>query len=334
MTETAPDAARPASVVNCAWYDRRAARHEIGLDEISDVLAREDDGFVWLGLYEPEEAVLDKLQEEFGLHDLAIEDARSAHQRPKIEAYGNSLFITVNTAQMVGGRIVYGETHIFVGPRFLVTVRHGASLSYAAARARVEREPELLEAGPAYALYAVLDFIVDNYLPIAADFRATLRTLERDIFSDAYHRGTIVRLYDLKRELTEMRMSVAPLLDVLSQLVRSPTPQIPEAVRFYFRDVHDHVVRVNDSIDALRDLLGTAMAVNQSLVTLAQGETVKKLGAWAALLAAPTLITSWYGMNFHGMPELDDRYAYPVLIAVVGAVCFGLYRLFKRSGWL
>ncbi len=324
---------RPACVVNCVWYDRQARRHDIDLDAISDRIAT-GDGFVWLGLYEPDDTTLDKLQEEFGLHDLAIEDAHKAHQRPKIEAYGNSLFVAVNTAQMVDERIVYGETHIFVGPKFLITVRHGASLSYAPTRARVEREPELLALGPSYALYAVLDFIVDNYLPIAGRFKATLRALERDIFSDAYRRSTIVRLYDLKRELTDMRMSVSPLLDVLSQLVRSPSGQIPEEVRLYFRDVHDHVVRVNDTIDALRDMLGTAMAVNQSLVTLAQGETVKKLGAWAALLAAPTLITSWYGMNFQGMPELDDRYAYPILIAVVGTVCFGLYRLFKRVGWL
>jgi magnesium transporter len=326
--------ANPSCVINCAVYATDGTRRDIALASISDVLAQDDGSFVWIGLYEPGDSVLETLQEEFDLHDLAIEDAHKAHQRPKVEAYGGALFLAVNTAQMVEGRILFGETHIFVGPRYLITVRHGASLSYAPARARVEREPDLLALGPSYALYAVLDFIVDNYLPIADQFKSALHALERDIFSDAYRRSTLVRLYDLKRQLTEMRMSVAPLIDVLSQLVRSPSLQIPEDTRFYFRDVHDHVVRVNDTVDALRDMLGTAMAVNQSLVTLAQGETVKKLGAWAALLAAPTLITSWYGMNFRAMPELDERYAYPVLILLVGVVCFGLYRLFRRIGWL
>ncbi|NZA25274.1 magnesium and cobalt transport protein CorA [Luteimonas sp. SJ-92] len=325
----------PDCVVNCIRYDGAGKRHALDLDAISDALALDDGGFVWLGLYEPEDTVLDKLQEEFGLHDLAIEDAHSAHQRPKIEAYGNSLFIAVNTAQMIDGHIVYGETHAFLGPRFLITVRHGASLTYAPARTRVEREPELLRHGASYGLYAVLDYIVDNYLPIAAQFKDTLLLLEKDIFSDTYRRQTIVQLYDLKRELTYMRMSVAPLQDVLSQLVRTSSPLIPdEEVRLYFRDVLDHAVRVNDSIDALRDMLGTALGVNQSLVTLAQGETVKKLGAWAALLAAPTLITSWYGMNFHGMPELDERYAYPVLVGLIALTCGVLYRMFKRAGWL
>jgi magnesium transporter len=327
MNEAPNPASNPACVVNCAVYARDGVRRDITLDAISDVLAQDDGSFVWIGLYEPDDDVLDKLQEEFDLHELAIEDAHNAHQRPKVEAYGQALFLAVNTAQMVEGRILFGETHLFVGPNYLITVRHGASLSYAHARARVEREPALLALGPSYALYAVLDFIVDNYLPIADQFKATLRALERDIFSDAYRRSTLVRLYDLKRELTEMRMSVAPLIDVLSQLVRSPSAQIPEETRFYFRDVHDHVIRVNDTVDALRDLLGTAMAVNQSLVTLAQGETVRKLGAWAALLAAPTLI-------FRSMPELDGRYAYPLLVLSVGVVCFGLYRLFRRIGWL
>lgn len=326
--------ALPSSVINCVMYDRDGKRHEIGLDEISDVLARDDCGFVWVGLYEPDEAVLEKLQEEFCLHDLAVEDARKAHQRPKVEAYGQSLFLAAHTAQVVDEKIRYGETQAFLGQRYLITVRHGASLSYAPTRTRVEREPELLAMGPAYGLYAVLDFIVDNYLPIVQEFRDTVQKLERDIFSDTYRRSVVTRLYDLKRELTYMRVAVAPLQDVLSQLVRSQSPLISEEVRLYLRDVHDHALRVNETIDTLRDMLGTALSVNLSLVTLAQGETVKRLGAWAALLAAPTLIASWYGMNFRGMPELDDRYAYPILIVVVIVVCGALYRLFKRSRWL
>ena len=324
----------PACVVNCAVYGKDGTRRDIALDAISDVLARGDDGFVWIGLYEPDDAILEKLQEEFGLHDLAIEDAHNAHQRPKVEAYGNSLFLVASTAQVVEQKIAYGETHVFFGPRYLVTVRHGASLSYAPARARVEREPELLALGPSYGLYAVLDAIVDNYLPIVTEFKANLLALEKDIVSESFERATVIRLYDLKRELTYMRVNVTPMQDVLSQLVRSSSPLIPDEVRLYLRDVLDHSVRINETIDVLRDMLGTALGVNQALVTQAQGEVVKRLAGWAALLAAPTLIASWYGMNFDAMPELHGRYSYAVLIGVVAAVVGLLYAYLKKVRWL
>jgi len=327
-------APNPPSVVNCVVYARDGARRDVPLEAISDVLAEDDGSFVWIGLYEPDDGVLEALQEEFGLHDLAIEDAHKAHQRPKVEAYGDSLFLAASTAQVVDQKIAYGETHLFFGARYLVTVRHGASLSYAPARARVERDPGLLALGPSFCLYAVLDAIVDDYLPIVAEFKTTLPALEQDIVSESFDRATVIRLYDLKRELTYMQVNVAPMQDVLSQLVRSTSPLIPEEVRLYLRDVLDHSVRINQTIDVLRDMLGTALAVNQALVTQAQGEVVKKLAGWAALLAAPTLITSWYGMNFQAMPELAQRYAYPVLVLLVGTVCFGLYRRFRRIGWL
>lgn len=332
-SDSTPAAANPGCVINCAVYGPGGKR-DILLDDISDVLAVDDGSFVWIGLFEPDRGVLALLQAEFGLHDLAIEDAGKAHQRPKIEAYGDSLFIVANTAQAIDERIVYGETHLFLGARYLVTVRHGASQSYAPARQRIEREPGLLALGPSAALYAVLDAIVDNYLPIVDDFRATLGSLEQEIVSGQFHRGIVIRLYQLKRELTYMRVAVTPLQDVLSHLVRSSSPLVPADARLYIRDVLDHSVRINDTVDAIRDMLGTALGVNQALVTLTQGETVRKLGAWAALLAAPTLITSWYGMNFQHMPELDTRYAYPLLIGGVGAITLGLYRMFKRVRWL
>lgn len=333
MNQTAkPDL--PACVINCCVYDTQGRRRDITLDAISDVLAVDDGSFLWVGLYQPAEEILDKLQEEFGLHDLAIEDAKNAHQRPKIETYGNTLFLALHTAQAQGEDIRYGETLAFLGRRFLVTVRHGASLSYAPARARVEREPELLALGPSYGLYAVLDFIIDNYMPVVEGFKDTLTRLEKDIFSDSYRRETIVRLYDLKRDLTFMRLAVSPLQDVLAQLQRSNTTLIPDEVKLYLRDVYDHAARLNDSIDALRDMLGTAMNVNQSLVTLAQGEVVKRLAGWAALLAAPTLIASWYGMNFDNMPELHGKYGYFVLIGIVAVVCLVLYRYLKKVRWL
>ena len=329
-----PDTHLPACVINCAVYDRHGKRRDIPLDDISDALAVNDDSFVWVGLYEPEDAVLDKLQEEFGLHDLAVEDAQHAHQRPKIEAYGNSLFVAVHTAQSVDDKIRFGETHAFLGPRYLVTVRHGASLSYAPVRARVEREPELLALGPAYALYAVLDYVVDNYLPIVSEFRDSLNALEQDIFASTFRRDTIVKLYELKRELTQLRLAVAPMQDILAQLTRIHGTLVPDEVRLYFRDVLDHAMRVNESTDTLREMLTAAMSVNLSLVTVNQGEVVKKLAGWAGLLAVPTLVASWYGMNFHHMPEIQGRYSYYILIGVVAVVCILLYRYLRKVRWL
>ncbi|MEG3182435.1 magnesium and cobalt transport protein CorA [Novilysobacter erysipheiresistens] len=330
MTTSAP----PACVVNCAAYDRTGKRRDISLDAISDVLAIDDGSFVWVGLHEPDDALLDKLQEEFGLHDLAIEDARNAHQRPKIETYGQSLFIAIHTAQNVDSHIRFGETHLFVGPRYLVTVRHGASTSYAAARARMEREPELLQHGSDAALYAVLDMVVDGFGPIVDEFSHALNALEQDIFAEDFRKHTVHKLYDLKRELTRLRMAVAPMQDILGHLARPRGSLIGEEIQLYFRDVHDHAVRINEATDTLREMLTAAVSVNLALVTVRQGETVKRLGAWAALLAAPTLIASWYGMNFVHMPELAGRWSYAVLIGVVAVTCAVLYRMFKRARWL
>ncbi|HQY81553.1 MAG TPA: magnesium and cobalt transport protein CorA [Thermomonas sp.] len=329
-----PATALPACVVNCAAYDRDGHRRDISLDAVSDVLAVDDGSFVWVGLYEPEEGLLEKMQEEFGLHDLAIEDAQHAHQRPKLEAFGNSLFIAVHTAQRIDAHVRFGETHLFVGPRFLVTVRHGASLTFSIVRDRLERDPAALAHGPSVAVHAVLDFIVDNYQPIVSDFEDELDMLEQDVFAETYKRGTIRRLYDLRKELTRMRMAVAPMQDILSQLIRTPVVAIPDEVKPYFRDVLDHVARVGDSIDTLREMVSAAMNVNLSLVTVAQGEIVKKLAGWAGLLAAPTLVTSWYGMNFRHMPELHGRYSYAALIGGVALSCVLLYRYLRKIRWL
>lgn len=321
-------------VVNCVAYRNDGRRiGDIGIDAISDIL-KEPDTFVWVGLHEPDAALLLKLQEEFDLHDLAIEDAQSAHQRTKIESYGDSLFIVVQTAQLVGGNIAFGETHIFLGPRYLVTVRHGASLSYAPARRSCEHTPGLLALGPSYGLYGVLDFVVDNLLPIVRDFREELQTLERDIFADTFNRGTVRRLYDMQRDLMTLRLAAAPMQDVIGQLVRLHPELIPEKLRAYFRDVYDHVVRVNESIGAMREMLTAAINVNLSLVTLGQNEVMKKLAGWAAMLAAPTLITSWYGMNFTHMPELGQPWAYPTIIGVVACLVGGIFLALKRAKWL
>ena len=325
--------AQPACVVNCAVY-RDGRREDIPLDAISDVLAVEDGSFVWVGLYEPGEDLLDKLQEEFGLHDLAIEDAHNAHQRPKIEAFGNTLFVAVHTAQLVEDHVRFGETHVFFGKRFLITVRHGASLTFAIVREKLEREPEILKLGPSVALHGVLDFIVDNYEPIVDDFEEELDDLEHAIFADDFRKETVQRLYTLRKELTQMRTAVAPMQDILSQIMRSETLGIPDEAKPYFRDVRDHAGRTIDVIDVLRETAGAAMSVNLSLVNYAQGEVVKKLAGWAGLLAVPTLVASWYGMNFEHMPELARPYAYPILIGVVAVACIVLYRYLKKVRWL
>lgn len=334
MPRMNPSRSNPSCVVNCAIYAKDGQRSDIHIEDVSEALEIDDGSFVWIGLYEPDDVVLALLQEEFGLHDLAIEDAQKAHQRPKVESYGKSLFVVASTAQQVDNRIAYGETHIFLGPRYLVTVRHGASLSYAPARARIERDPEMLALGPFYALYAVLDAIVDNYLPLVNNFKQTLLVLEKDIVKETFDRRIVTQLYDLKRELTYMRVAVTPMQDVLSQLMRNASFPIPEEVRIYLRDVHDHSLRTNETIDVLRDMLGTALSVNQALVTLKQGEVVKRLAGWAALLAAPTLVASWYGMNFDAMPELHGAYSYLILIGVVGVVVTGLYAYFRKINWL
>ncbi|MFD0739430.1 magnesium and cobalt transport protein CorA [Lysobacter koreensis] len=328
------DPSLPACVINAAAYATDGTRRDITLDAISDVLAVDDGSFVWVGLYEPHEAILDKLQEEFGLHDLAVEDAHNAHQRPKLETYGNSLFIAVHTAQSVDNHIRFGETHLFVGPRYLVTVRHGASTSYAPARARLEREPDDMPHGPGAALYVVMDLIVDNFTPIVDEFSQELNELEHDIFAVDFRKGTVQKLYDLKRELTRLRMAVAPLQDILGQLARTRGGLIDEESQLYFRDVHDHAVRINETTDTLREMLTAAMSVNLSLVTIRQGEVVKRLAGWAGLLAAPTLIASWYGMNFTHMPELHGRYSYYILIGITAVVCVALFRMLRRAKWL
>ena len=321
-------------VVNCVAYSAQGQRlRDITIEEISDVLETPDE-WVWVGLREPDEELLEKLREEFGLHELAVEDAHAAHQRAKIEVYGDSLFIVAHTAQVVAGKIAFGETHIFMGRRYIVTVRHGASLSYAAARRGCEQTPELLALGPGYCVYSVLDFIVDNFFPIVREFREELQELEEEVFQEEFKRETIRRLYQLKKELVTLRLAIAPIQDILNQLIRQYGGLIRDEVRPYFRDVFDHAARINEATDTMREMLTAALSVNLALVTVAQGEIVKRLAGWAALLAAPTLLASWYGMNFHHMPELDQPWAYPAMITVTAGICGVLYWILRKANWL
>ncbi|HSB94895.1 MAG TPA: magnesium/cobalt transporter CorA [Spongiibacteraceae bacterium] len=320
-------------VINSVAYRDGKRLADIDLDDISDVI-KEPNTFVWVGLHEPEPALLQKMQEEFGLHDLAIEDARDAHQRPKIETYGDSLFIVVKTAEIIDEQVEYGETHFFVGTNFLISVRHGCSQGYIRVRDRCEDLPQMLAKGPGFALYALLDFIVDNYQPIVTGFEAEFDVLESDIFKGQFDNLALERLYDLKIKLMGLRNAVVPIEDVCMQLMRFHPELIPKDVRAYFRDIHDHVVRISEALDNLREMLTTAMQVNLALVTVRQNEVVKRLAGWGAILAVPTVVFSLYGMNFKAMPELDWSFGYPVAVSSTLIGCGLLYRKLKRSSWL
>jgi magnesium transporter len=318
----------------CVAYDFSGNRlGDITLDAISDVLERPDT-FVWLGLHEPDAALMSKLQEEFGLHDLAIEDALRAHQRPKIEVYGDSLFIVLRTVQEVDHSVRFGETHAFLGKRYLVTIRHGASLTYASARARCEREPDMLALGPSYCLYAVLDAIVDHYAPIAASFRQQLDDLEERIFESEFRRHTIQRLYALKKDLVSLRLAIDPMQDIVEELAQRHGAFVRDETRPYFRDVFDHAMRVKESSDTMGEMLSAAMSVNMAMVSVGQNEAVKRLAGWAGIIAVPTLIASIYGMNFDHMPELHWLLGYPLTLGLMGGVATWLYIRLKRANWL
>jgi magnesium transporter len=322
-----------AMIMQCVAYKDGLRIGELPIESISDVI-QQDDTFVWLGLREPNHAMLDKIQAEFGLHELAIEDTRSAHQRPKLEEYGGSLFLVLQTAQIFQNAVRLGETHVFVGPKFLVTVRHGSSVSYHRVRERCEGMPQNLKQGPGFALYAIMDFVVDNYAPVVDTLEDRLERLEADIFRKSTNRETLEQLYELKRELLALRNAASPLLDITTQLMRFHEAIIPREIEFYFRDVYDHVRRLNQSINSMLEMLTSAMQVHLALVTVGQNEIVKRLAGWGAILAIPTMLFSLYGMNFHHMPELDWPMAYPALLGGVTFSCFWLYWRLRKYGWL
>jgi magnesium transporter len=321
-------------VVNCVAYAGGRRVGDVAIEEISEVL-RQPEGFVWIGLHEPGEALLRKVREEFGLHELAVEDALRAHQRPKLERYGDSLFVVLRTAR-VGDerRLELGETHIFMGPRYVVSVRHRSSLGYADVRARLESTPQLLARGPSFVLYALMDFIVDQYFPVVEALEEGLEGLEDEIFSEGFDRETTARIYRLKRDLLEIKRAVSPLVDVANRLERFDLDLIHDDTRPYFRDVYDHAIRINERVDMLRELLTTALEANLSLVSVAQNEAMKRLTGWAAIFAVPTMIAGIYGMNFRFMPELDWPWGYPAVMALMLGACAYLYVRFKRAGWL
>lgn len=320
-------------LINCAAYKAGHRIAEIDLDQAGRVESAPGD-FVWVGLHEPDEPLLRTVQQRFGLHDLAVEDAHTAHQRPKLEAYGESLFVVLRTAQLKDGKIAWGETHIFVGPGYVVTVRHGSTTAYKTVRARCESAPQMLSKGESFVIYSVMDFIVDNYFPVLHELEAEVDALEDSVFSKNSARLDVERVFELRHELLLMRRAVLPLQEVCSSLIRFDVTLIAPEMRAYFRDVQDHVIRVVESIDNLRELLKGALEANLLLASVQQNDVTKQLAAWAAILAVPTAIAGIYGMNFKYMPELDYPAAYPIVLVVIAGLCGFLYFRFKRSGWL
>ena len=289
---------------------------------------------VWIGLHEPPPALLRQIQAQFGLHDLAIEDAGKAHQRPKLEQYGDGLFIVARTAQMLDGRIAFGETHIFVGEGYVVSVRHGASTSYANVRRRCESSPGALSHGEDYILYAILDYVVDNYVPVLETIEGEVDAIEDGILNRSFNQKEVERSYQLRRDLLRLRNAIVPLAEVCRRLEHGDLPAIDPSLQPLFRDVTDHVRRVQEEIESLREVL--AFAFEASLMTgqAQQTEITRKLASWAAILAVPTAIAGLYGMNFKHMPELEWEYGYDAVVGVIFMICGVLYWRFRRDHWL
>ncbi|WLW56271.1 magnesium/cobalt transporter CorA [Streptomyces sp. YU58] len=330
-------------IVDCAIY--RDGHRSEGPEDLSDALAeaRSAHGFVWIGLHEPSEKEFDHVTQEFGLHPLAVEDALKAHQRPKLEVYDDSLFLVLKPVvyEPRSDEVSTGEVMLFLGDSFVVTVRHGEGAPLSAVRRRLEQEPELLGKGPTAVLYAVADAVVDHYLDVATELQTDLEELEAEVFSPdgGGSRHTASRIYNFKRQVLEFRRATGPLALPLTKLAGSPAyggtvPFVDERARPFFRDVSDHLTRVNESVDGLDRLVSDILSAHLAQMSVRQNDDMRKISAWAAMAAVPTMIAGIYGMNFDHMPELRWVWSYPAVIGLMAALEVFLYRLFKSRGWL
>jgi magnesium transporter len=319
--------------INCVAYENGRKLADIEPREISEYLKRPG-SFVWVALKEPADEELEAMREEFDLHPLAVEDARHGHQRPKIEEYGESLFCVVHVVELHGDEIQVGEVSIFVGLNYVLSVRRGTEHGLVAVRERAEREPHLLQHGAGFVFYAIMDNVVDRYFPLVDALEVELERIEERIFEDNMPRESIESLYQLKHKLMVMRHAVEPLIEVVHKLYGGRVPQVCIGTQDYFRDVFDHLLRVSQQLDGLRDMVITALSVNLSMITMGTGEITKRLAAYAALVAVPTMIAGIYGMNFEHIPELQWRYGYPATLAVMAGLDMYLFRRFRKAGWL
>ena len=320
-------------LINCAAYANGRKLADIPVADISDYVD-DRDAFVWVALRDPEPAELDEMKLEFGLHELAVEDARKGHQRPKIEEYGDSLFCVLHLLELRGDELLVGEVAIFVGANYVLSVRNHSEQTFRSVRERCEREPELLSHGASFVFYALMDTVVDRYFPIVDALETELETIEEQIFAKGAARANVERLYALKRQVMVVRHAVAPLMEAAAKLHSGRVPKTCVNSQEYFRDVYDHLARINASLDAARETIGTAIQVNLSMVTIEESEVNKKLAAWAGIFAVATAFAGIWGMNFKAMPELQWEYGYPVALLAISSVCLFLYIRFKRAGWL
>nr|WP_233451778.1 magnesium/cobalt transporter CorA [Rubrobacter xylanophilus] len=291
-------------------------------------------GMAWIGLYEPDEEEFSSVAGEFGLHPLAVEDAVHAHQRPKLEKYGDTYFVVLKTARYVDETetVEFGEIHVFVGEDFVVTVRHGEASALRGVRERLEGDPELLRRGPASILYAIMDRVVDDYGPVVDGLENDIDEIETEVFGGSPHVSR--RIYELSREVVEFHRATRPLAGVLERMLSDGGPPLDVELKRYMRDVHDHALRTNEQIEGFRELISNILNVNLTLVSVEQNDEVKKISAWAAILFAPTVIAGIYGMNFDRMPELHWNFGYPFALALMLCISGVLYALFRRRGWL
>ena len=320
-------------LVNCVAYQEGKKLADIAKEAISDYLKRPDT-FVWVALKDPTPDELEEMREEFDLPGLAVEDARHGHQRPKIEEYGDSLFAVLHAVEMRDNELHVGEIDIFVGPNYVLSIRRDTERGFADVRARSEHEPDLLKHGAAYVLYALMDKVVDRYFPVLETLETELEAVEEQIFVRNAARSNIEALYDLKRKLMTLKHAVDPLMEAVGKLYGGRVPRICAGMGEYFRDVFDHLQRLHASIEGIRDMQATAIQVNLGMINLNETEVTKKLAAWAAIIAVPTLIAGIYGMNFKNMPEYDLQYGYQISLAEMAAIDVGLYLWFKRIRWL
>lgn len=321
-------------LINCVAYQEGKKLADIPIAEISEYVVRPD-CFVWVALRDATDAELHEMQEEFGLHELAVEDARHGHQRPKIEEYGDSIFAVMHLPELDGeGELDIGEVNVFVGSNYILSVRNRSQHDFLGVRSRCEREPHLLRQGSGFVFYALMDAVVDRYFPLVDALESELDTVEAQIFVKGSARANIERMYAIKRRAMILKHAVAPLMEAVSKLYGSRTHALCAGSHEYFRDVYDHLTRINASIDTIRDTIGTAVQVNLSMVTIEENETTKRLAAWAGIFAVATAFAGIWGMNFKNMPELQWEYGYPAALIFIVAVCTLLYRRFKRAGWL
>ncbi len=327
-----------AMLVTCVAYQNGRKLAEIPVEDISEYLQRSG-CFVWVAMFEPSPDELGQMAAEFGLHELAVEDARKGHQRPKIEEYGDSLFAVLHPVEMVKSpegtdQLRVGEVAIFVGPNYLLTVRQHTQIGFAAVRARTEREPELLKQGAGFVFYALIDNVVDRYFPILEELETRLETLEERMFGGTSSRRKIEDLYELKRMLMVLKHAVTPLMEAVGKLYGGRVPQLCQGTQDYFRDVYDHLARINGTIESIREMLTTAIQVNLALIGISDNEVTKRLAAWGALITIPTLVAGIYGMNFKNMPELEWAHGYPFALGVMFVIDLLLFWRFRRANWI